>query len=938
MAPAAQAEPPFGVESFSSRTTDTNGAPYAVAGGHPDLNTTEFSLTLEGGDVGKSVEVLNSAYVRPPRGFIGNPAAAPRCPLSKIASSDSPQASDCPPGSRVGIAFTTVNNEGSPDHGSTITSLIYNLPPEYGYPAQFGFRAGFTPTVISVFPRPRTDSYGLTIGPPNTPAIGVTAFKSVLFGVPGQQPVTGPTDGSGGTNAPFLSNPLDCSEAEPTWSIAIDSAEHAGALVGLGVPDLSDPDWKTASELAPAVTECDDPLLANQFDPGIAVKPLQNPGPVQADQPAGLAVDLDFPQSNDPTDPNTNFDPTIPQTPEPKDVTVKLPAGLAISPSSSDGLGACSDLASDPAGDQVHYDNTKPVTCPAASKFGSATATSPLLATHDPITDEVNGAEPIPGDVYLLKPHPGDLPIGGESDGKFRLLIQLENPRYGINFKLPGIAVADKQTGQLTITFTDNPQLPAKHVTVNLKGGPWASLATPVTCGAFTTAANFVPWSTPGTPDANKATSFNVGSGPNGSGCASTPGQRPFSPALSAGTESSKAGASTPFVMKFTRNDGEQELSALDLTTPKGFSAKLAGVPYCSDAAIAAGAGKSGASEQASPSCPAASRIGTLAATAGPGPNPYRVNGTAYLAGPYKGAPLSFVFIAPAVAGPFDLGNVVVRAAVFVHPETAQMKVSSDPLPRILDGMPLRLRSIVARIDRPDFTRNPTSCEPMAVNATVAGSNGAGASPSTAFQVGGCKDLAFKPKLALALLGPTRRSAHPRLRATLTPRPDDANIARAAITLPATELLEGSHIRSVCSRARFDAGTCPRGSVYGRAEATSPLLDGPLRGPVYLRNNPAHRLPDLVASLDGQVHVDVAAGLDSSRGRIRAAFATPDLPLRRLTLTLSGGDRGLIVNTGGLCGAKPPRARAGFTAQSGATHSASPRVRTDCAPRHPGSR
>jgi hypothetical protein len=398
------------------------------------------------------------------------------------------------------------------------------------------------------------------------------------------------------------------------------------------------------------------------------------------------------------------------------------------------------------------------------------------------------------------------------------------------------------------------------------------------------------------------------------------------------------AGASSPFTLKLTRNDGEQELSSLDLTMPPGFTAKLAGLPYCPDAAIAAAADKGGAAEQALTSCSVASQIGTITADSGPGLSPYQVNGKAYLAGPYKGAPLSFVFVTPAVAGPFDLGNVVVRAAIFLDPQTAQMKVKTDRLPQILDGMPLRLRSIVARIDRPGFTRNPTNCEALAVNASVAGSNGAVASPSNAFQVGGCEKLGFKPRLALRLLGPTYRSAHPRLRATLAPRPGDANIARAAVTLPATELLESSHIRSVCSRPRFDAGSCPRGSVYGRAEATSPLLDEPLRGPVYLRNNPAHRLPDLVASLDGQVHVAVAASLDSSRGRIRATFDTPDLPLGRLALTLSGGDRGLIVNTGGLCGAKPPRARAGFTAQSGATHSASPLVRTDCAPRHPGSR
>jgi hypothetical protein len=250
----------------------------------------------------------------------------------------------------------------------------------------------------------------------------------------------------------------------------------------------------------------------------------------------------------------------MPQAPPPKDITVKLPAGLAISPASADGLGACSDQASDPAGDQVHYDTTKPVTCPDEAKIGSAMATSPLLARRDPVPDKdgvekVIGPEPIPGDVYLLKPHPGDLPLGGNSDGKFRLLIELENPRYGVNFKLPGIATADKETGQITTVFTQNPQLPASHFAVDLKPGARAPLMTPVTCGKYTTTSDFIPWSTPGTPDAHPTADFNVSSGPGGAACANTPAQRPFSPTMSAGAESTKAGAYSPFVLKINRAD-----------------------------------------------------------------------------------------------------------------------------------------------------------------------------------------------------------------------------------------------------------------------------------------------------------------------------------------------------------------------------------------------
>jgi LysM repeat protein len=946
--PAAADDPPFDLKTFSSHTTDTIDAPYTVAGGHPDQNVTEFSYTLsetkkspildvDGSLQAATLEDPNSTYVRPPLGFIGNPAAAPRCELSKVKDPDASGTgiTDCPPGSRVGVAIVDGNTVKS-------TSPLQNISPEYGYPAQFAFRVTNNITLLSAFLQPRTESYGLTVGTPTIPPVELVAFTSTFFGVPGQQPITGPKDGSGGTEAPFLSNPVDCSDPDPIWSIASDSQQHTGGLLGLGVPDLSDPDWKTDSEPAPPVTGCDDPKLARQFaEVGLGVKPLQpGGGPTQADQPTGLAVDLDFPQSNDPTDPEyikfeKQFDPSIPQAPPPKDITVKLPAGLSVSPSSADGLGACSDQASAPAGDQVHYDNTKPVTCPDAAKIGSALATSPLLATHDPQTDEVNGAEPIPGDVYLLAPHPGDLPIGGAGqEGKFRLLIQLENPRYGINIKLPGVATADPQTGQLTTVFTQNPQLPASHITVSLKQGARAPLATPVTCGSFQTTSDIVPWSTPGTPDAHPSASFAVGSGPKGSGCPQSAPTRPFSPALvTAGPDSAVAGASSPFTLKLTRADGEQELSSLEATLPKGLAAKFVGIPYCSDAALAAAAGRSGKAEQASSSCPA-SRIGSVTVGAGPGTNPFNASGTAYLAGPYKGAPMSVAVITPAVAGPFDLGTVVVRNALYVDSETAQGRVVSDPFPKMLDGVPLKLRSIAVRLDRPSFTLNPTNCSAMAVNATITSTDGASASPTVPFQVGGCKALGFKPDLKLSLKGGTKRSDYPALKAVLNyPKGNYANIAKAVVSLPHSEFLAQNHIKTICTRVQFAADQCPKGSIYGYVTATTPLLEKPLEGPLYLRSS-SHPLPDLVAALHGQIDVDLVGRIDSKNGGIRTTFdAVPDAPVSKFVLTMQGGKKGLLENSKNLCNSVN-RADVKFTAQNGMTLNSKPVLTNSCKKKH----
>jgi hypothetical protein len=902
--------PPFHVKKFEAESS-RNGVEYTVAGGHQLETLNRFTFPLYPN------EEMKNAFVKLPAGYFANPAAAPRCPLGDITRFE--PFDTCPPGSKVGFAGVAIFDQYHED-----TLPIYNVTPDKGYPAQFVFQVENFQFALYVVPLPRTEEYGLAIGSTNNDRAGIKSFSATFYGVPSEH-------GQGTSGAPFASNPVDCSEAEPAWRLFTDTWQNPGLTQRSGLPlDSSEAAWRTATTTTSPVTGCEDTALASQFRPSLDVKPVQEAPAPQSDQPTGLAVNFHFPQTNDPTDLSTVFNPALPQAPELKTATVKLPAGLNISPSSAEGLEGCSDSAADPAGDQVHYDTTKPVTCPLASKIGTATVYTPLIASRDPVDDAVTGAEPIPGEVFLIKPHPGDLSPSGDQDGTFRVLIQLEQARYGVNFKLPGIITANKSTGQLTATFAENPQLPSSLLEVDFKSGPRAPLATPTTCGSFTTTSDMVPWSSPGTPDANPTSSFAINAGPNGSACAPTPSARPFKPTLSAGTESAAAGQSSPFVFHLTRNDGEQEFSSLELTTPKGFTASLKGIPYCSEAAIASATGKSGAAELANPSCPAASQVGSLTVGAGPGSKPFLASGKAYLAGPYKGSPLSIVLITPAVAGPFDLGSVVVRTPLQVNQETAQVTIRSAPIPQILDGVPLRIRSITVRVDRPGFTRNPTNCEATAVNAIVNGSSGASATPSNSFQAEGCAQLGFAPKLALKLKGGTTRSAHPALTATVIyPKGAYANIAAASVALPQSEFLAQNHIKTVCTRVQFAANACPAGSIYGHAKATTPLLDKPLEGPVYLRSS-SHKLPDLVAALKGQIEVDLVGRIDSFHRGIRNTFeAVPDVPVSEFTLELEGGKKGLLENSENICH-KAQHATANFTGQNGKVHNIKPLIKNGC--------
>jgi hypothetical protein len=495
----------------------------------------------------------------------------------------------------------------------------------------------------------------------------------------------------------------------------------------------------------------------------------------------------------------------------------------------------------------------------------------------------------------------------------------------------------DPQTGQLTATFDENPELPFEDFKLKFFGGSGGSLRTPAACGTYATTSSLEPWSAPQSgPPAAPADEWAIERGPGGA-CAASEAAQPSAPSFDAGTESPIAGAESPVVMNLKREDGTQQFSSLTLTPPEGLVAKLAGIPYCPEAALREAEAKSGREEEAHPSCPAASAVGTVTAAAGAGPAPYYAPGKAYLTGPYKGAPLSLAIVTPATAGPFDLGTIVVRTALYVNKTTAQITAVSDPIPTILKGIPLDVRSVQVRLDHSGWGLNPTSCDPSAFGGTLMTAFGQNTPLQSRFQVGECGRLGFKPQLSLNLKGGVKRGKYPQLTATLAMPEGSANLASVSVALPHSEFLAQEHIGTVCTRVQFAASECPAESVYGTATVQTPLLGYPLTGNVYLRSS-SNPLPDLVPDLRGPaeqpIELEADGRTDSIHGGIRNTFEyVPDAPFTKFTLQLSAGRKSLLVNSTNIC-TNPQKATVIYTAHNGAVVEAHPPLKIKCPKKH----
>jgi hypothetical protein len=614
---------------------------------------------------------------------------------------------------------------------------------------------------------------------------------------------------------------------------------------------------------------------------------------------------------------------------------VTLPAGMGLNPSAANGLQACTDA-------QFGKGTRNPVACPAASKVGTATVKTPPLPEG-----------PLTGNVYVGQQKNSN-PESGEM---YRIFVHAASARYGVDVRLIGQVVANRNSGQLTAVFDDPPkvgllrgphsdnlpnglpQVPFTNFRIDLDGGPRAVLSSPPTCGPNATTSQLTPWAAAfdGRPPATPSSQFSLATLPGGAPCPKTLAERPFAPGFSAQPKSSKAKTFTPFSTHITRPQGQQELKGLDIALPKGATAKLRGVPYCPPTAIANAEGRSGEAERKNPSCPEKSRIGVATVQAGTGDAPLKIDGTAYLAGRHEGAPLSILVVTPAIAGPFDLGNVVVRVPLFLHAENARINPKTQAIPDVFGGTKLDIRSIFLNINRKNFTLNGTNCRQR---ATVGGIFGGGADPANPaahaaflvkdpFKATGCKRLKFRPKLKLRVFGKMQRAKNPKLVAVLKARKRDANIARASVALPHALFLDQASLATVCTRVQFAADNCPKRSIYGRAKAWTPLLGKPLKGPVYLRSSD-NPLPDMVAHLEGQVDIDLVGRIDSFQGGIRTTFdRVPDVPVTKFVMTLPGGKRGLLVNSTNLC-AEPVKAIIKLRGQNGRKANRKSTLRTPC--------
>jgi hypothetical protein len=888
---AAQAD--FGITSFSTGAFNRDGTVNLRAGTHPF----EFqaSFTMNQNEAEEAEGTLSAFVVDLPPGLVGNPLALPRCRAADFEG----QNPICPGNTQVGIANVQLLGSGS-------EIPVYNLTPPQGVAASIGF----TLASVNSFQEGsvRSTDYGISVSDITLPTDiggGILGAVETIWGVPADPAhdaqrrciVNGSAVigcASDVDPVPFLTLPTSCTGPLKT-TFSVESLEEPGVQQSKTAESLGE------GGVPEGLNGCERP----DFDPSI----LAQPDTSASDSPTGLHFGLHIPQNNGLSkDAEGTLEGTA--TAHLKDAVVTLPRGFALNPSTANGLGACS-LA------QIELKGPEPARCPGSSKVGDVVAETPLLD------------HPVNGSVYITRQ--GENPF----DSLIALYIALEDPITGVVVKLAGKVEPDPVSGQLRTTFKQNPQLPVEDFDFDFFGGPRAPLTTPPTCGTYTTTSQLTPWTSPEGKDAFPSDSFQITGGPGG-GCAPSEAQMPNSPSLSAGTTLPLAASYSPFVLQLSRENGSQRLGAVSATLPPGLTGKLAGVAQCSDAKLAVAASRTepgdGALEKQSPSCSAASQIGTVTVGAGSG-TPLHVQGKAYLAGPYKGAPLSLAIVTPAVAGPFDLGTVLVRASAYVDPKTAQITVKSDPIPTILEGIPLDVRSVAVNIDRDRFTLNPTNCEPMSLGVDALSSLGQSALLSNPFQVGGCRGLDFEPKLNLRLKGGTKRGANPKLIATVKAKEGEANIARASVKLPRSAFLDQAHIRTVCTRVQFAAEACPKGSIYGKASATTPLLDEPLSGNVYLRSS-NNKLPDLVVDLRGPaslpIRIELAGRTDSVKGALRNTFdLVPDAPVSKFRLELLGGKRGLVVNSTDIC-SRAFRATVKLRAHSGAAHEARPVVQNDC--------
>jgi hypothetical protein len=897
---ATTSHPPFELTQSAFEPRTEADALSSQAGGHPWQLSTTFGVSTTFSPPtpsnGNNHEIANNflvvrnvknVVVELPIGMLGNPQATPQCSQTQLTENH------CPIESRVGeYAITAGQFELGEfaNSGQFCCSAVYNMTPEQGYPAEFAFKfAGKTITLYASVIHTGS-GYRLRAAAIGLPAaLEVSTAILTFFGDP-----SAANGGASGTA--FLTNPMNCGTPGPAH---------------LAVTPWNAPQDPIATDITAyqELTGCN----ALRFEPTFAFQPSPGAeeGSTRADAPSAYTANLEVPQQ-------TSYAELA--TPPLRSASVTLPVGVSVSPSAAQGLAGCdatgpeginigssqigsegqdlgdpeaSELGAGHAGGNGSpYDDglyhTAPGHCPLASTLGTVEVFTPLLPVGP------GGAAPLTGHVYLAEPRCGGAgqPACTEASATNGELygLYVEAAGAGVIIKLAGAVAADPTTGQLRATFADNPQFPFSDLRFHFHGGPRAPLANPQTCGSFAASTLFTSWAGQEAPGASPA--FAVDWDGSGAPC---PAVNPFAPHVIAGSTDTGAGAFTPFQLELSRADREQNVVGLTETLPPGLLARIAGVPLCGEADANAG------------SCGAASQIGTVSVTAGPGEAPITIDGgKVYLTGPYRGAPYGLSIVQPAVAGPFNLGDVVVRAAIHVDPSTAAITVTSDPIPQLRDGVPFRLRAMRIEISRAGgFAFNPTNCSQHTIVTTVTGSQGTSTPISNPFAVSGCASLPFHPRLTVATSGKTSKLNGASLTVKVSQQAGEANIHKVNLQVPNALPSRLSTLNHACTSQQFEANPagCPASSVIGRATAVTPLLPSPLTGPAFIVSHGGAAFPDVEFVLQGG---GVAIVLDGStqikNGITYSRFETvPDAPISSFEAVLPEGPHSILAANGDLC-------------------------------------
>jgi hypothetical protein len=904
----------LGAEGFKVTATAEGGKEADTqAGSHPYSLITEVNLKTAGEIPGRpgvpaTDGDIRDLHLEEPGGLIENAEAIPRCALAQFHTprtspfEASQSGESCSDASQVGVVAVHSSVGGD----TTRTFGLFNLAPAPGQISALGFAPYGVPIALTPHIRQAGGEYGITLDAKGLPqSLNLYGLKITIWGNPWGTSHNGLRGNCLNEAEPsfpwakckvrgeheawaYLTLPTSC-EAALSFSAIADSWQQSGAYGPEGEPDLTDPAWQKASSDQVPLGGC------NQLSFSPNAKTITTTDRVSS--PSGLDFSLQ---------PGTEglLDPQKLSTSQVRQAIVALPPGLTINPSVGAGLGVCT-----PQGYAAETVSSPPgAGCPNASKIGDFTVTTPLLPSR------------IEGSIFLAQPH--NNPFGS----LVTLYLVAKSSERGVLVKVAGKVDLDERTGRLTADFNGLPQIPYARLDVFFREGQRAPLVNPDSCGQYTSQIALTPW-LGALGERQESSGFSLGHGIGGAPCPSGP--VPFNPQAVAGTLNQNAGSYTPFHLHLTRTDAEQEITSYSATFPKGLLGKIAGIPYCPEQDIALAKQKTGTEELEHPSCPAASQIGTTYTGYGVGSVLAYAPGRLYLAGPYRGSSFSIVAVDSALVGPFDLGVITVRSAIHVDPRTAQVAVDStgsDPIPHIVDGIPLHLRDIRVYLDRSELTINPTSCDPFQTTSTLTGSAAPFANPADAlgvatvpFQVSNCSALKFKPRFGIKLKGKTRPSGFPKLIATVRPKPGQTNIGAANVTLPSSLFLAQNHIEGVCTKPKLEANHCPADSIYGHATAITPLLGVPLSGPVYLATGYGHELPELVAAIEGQgIRILLEGQIDSKNLGLRVRFSgLPDAPVSKFTMTLFGGPKkGLLQVSGSvdLCRPSQP-ANARFAAQ-----------------------